>query len=261
MQTHTSYCNGLYYEAADAGEAVLFIHGFSLDTRMWDDQFEMFAQHYRAIRLDLRGFGKTPPPQSEYAHVDDIKTLLGELGEEKAHIVGLSMGGGIALDLAITYPQIVRSLVLVDSALGGFPYKASFGVGAKEAGLEVAKGRWLAHPLFAPANRNPLVGSRLVKMVTDYSGWHWLNRDPGRVPDPLPYHRLGEVKAPTLVIIGELEVPDFQAIADFLAREIRGARKVVIQGAGHMSNMEAPEKFNEVVLDFLSTHTSTPPSG
>ncbi|HKZ71305.1 MAG TPA: hypothetical protein VJ020_14555, partial [Anaerolineales bacterium] len=86
-------------------------------------------------------------------------------------------------------------------------------------------------------------------------------RDPGRVPDPLPYHRLGEVKAPTLVIIGELEVPDFQAIADFLAREIRGARKVVIQGAGHMSNMEAPEKFNEVVLDFLSTHTSTPPSG
>jgi pimeloyl-ACP methyl ester carboxylesterase len=261
MQTHTGYCNGLYYEVAGASEAVLFIHGFSLDTRMWDDQFEVFAQRYRVIRPDLRGFGKTPPPTGEYANTADLKAVLESLGEARAHIVGLSMGGGVALDLAITYPQIVRSLVLVDSAMGGFPYKSSFGVGAKEVGLEAAKQRWLAHPLFASANRIPAVAARLGQIVADYSGWHWLNRDPGRVPDPLPYHRLDEVTAPTLVLVGELDVLDFQAIAETLEQGIRGARKVEIQGAGHMSNMEAPEKFNEAVLGFLSTHTSTPPSG
>lgn len=251
MNKQTGYCNGLYYEAAGAGEAILFIHGFGLDTRMWDDQFEVFAQRYRVIRLDLRGFGKTPPPTGEYANTDDLKAVLESLGEERAHIIGLSMGGGVALDLAITYPQIVRSLVLVDSALGGFPYKSGFGVGAKEVGLEAAKQRWLAHPLFAPANRHPALAARLQQMVADYSGWHWLNRDPGRAPDPLPYHRLGEITAPTLVIAGELEVPDFRAIAEVLEQGIRGARKVVLPGVGHMSNMEAPEAFGQTVLGFL----------
>jgi pimeloyl-ACP methyl ester carboxylesterase len=241
----------LYYEAAGAGQAVLFIHGFGLDTRMWDDQFEAFARQYRAIRFDLRGFGKSPPPAGVYSRVEDIRALLGYLEADRPHLVGLSLGGGIALDVAVTYPAWPRSLVLVDSALGGFPWKTDFNVRAKEIGVEAAKRRWLAHPLFVPANESAQVAARLAQMVSQYSGWHWLNHDPGLVPDPLPVHRLESITAPALIVVGERDLPDFLSVASLLEREVRGARKAVLPGAGHMSNMEAPEAFNEVVLGFL----------
>lgn len=242
----------LYFEAAGAGEPALFIHGFSLDTRMWDDQFAVVARHYRAIRFDIRGFGKSPPPEGVYSQVEDIRALLKYLDADRPHIIGLSLGGGIALDVAVTYPSLPRSLVLVDSALGGFPWKTDFNVRAKEIGIEAARKRWLAHPLFVPANEKPLVAARMAQMVGEYSGWHWVNHDPGLVPDPLPYHRLDSIAVPTLVVVGERDLPDFQAVADVLQRGIRGARKVVLPGVGHMSNMEAPEAFNEVVLEFLN---------
>ena len=115
----------LYYEMAGAGDAVVFLHGFTLDTRMWDDQFERFAEQYHVIRYDLRGFGQSAvPTDAPYAHFDDLKALLDALGIEQAHLVGLSKGGGVALDFALAFPTYVRGLVLIDSILGGFSWSA-----------------------------------------------------------------------------------------------------------------------------------------
>ncbi len=257
MNTQTGFLkveNGeIYYEVAGAGEAVVLIHGLSLDTRMWDDQFAVLAEQYQAVRFDLRGSGRSPAPTGEYARVDDIQALLQFVGAPKAHIIGLSMGGGIAIDFALMYPQLTRSLIVIDSALGGYPYTTDFGEDPKAIGLEKAKANWLSHDFFVPANRNPAVAVRLRQMVNDWSGWEWLNHDPGRVPNPLPYYRLKEISVPTLVMVGELDIPDFQGIAEQLAREIPGARKVVIPGAGHMANMEAPEAVNAAIFDFLGS--------
>jgi pimeloyl-ACP methyl ester carboxylesterase len=159
----------------------------------------------------------------------------------------------VAIDFALERPHLTRSLVAVDSALGGYPYTMNFNMRAHEDGLERAKENWLAHPFFGPAQRNPAVTARLRQMVNDWSGWQWFNHDPSRAPEPLPYHRLKDIKASTLIIVGEQDVPDFQGIADTLVRDIPNARKVVLPAVGHMSNMEAPEKFNEVVLSFLVT--------
>ena len=245
----------LYYETTGTGEPVIFLHGNTLDARMWDDQFLVFAQQYQAIRYDLRGFGKSSPPNAApFAHADDLNGLLMHLGLAAAHLVGLSRGGGIALDFAVEYPARVRSLTLVDTTLWGYKGTASWrpvAEKAREAGWSAAKDLWLADPLFAPAMEQPAVAARLKQMVDDYSGWHWIHRGQERLPDPPTSERLDQIQVPVLAVVGERDLPDFHAIANLLAGQIPNARKVVIAGAGHMVNMEAPKQFNERVLSFL----------
>jgi pimeloyl-ACP methyl ester carboxylesterase len=107
----------LFFESVGEGEAVVFLHGFGLDSRMWDPQFEVLQSTFRVIRYDFRGFGRSSlPPHNGYAHEDDLNALLSDLGSAPAHVVGLSMGGMMALRFAVAYPQSVRSLVLADSA-------------------------------------------------------------------------------------------------------------------------------------------------
>src|SRR5262245_57108437 len=104
----------LHYEVAGSGEPLVLIHGFTLDMRMWDDQFASLARHFQVVRYDLRGFGKSSMPTTEpYTHADDLKALLDCLNIERAHVLGLSMGGSIAINFALNYPAMVDRLVLV----------------------------------------------------------------------------------------------------------------------------------------------------
>lgn len=252
--TNRTNINGaqLAYDLHGTGAPLVLIHGFTLDLRMWDDQFEPFARHFRVVRYDLRGFGKSSVPDGRpYVHADDLAGLLDHLRIERAHVMGLSLGGGIALDFACLHPDRLADLVLVDSTLGGYPWTMSFDI--KKGATEVAdiKRNWLAHDFFAPALRRPDVAARLTQIVNDYSGWHWVNQDSDRFPPPSVYERLEAIRARTLAIVGEWDVPDFLDIAEVLAQRIPDARKVIIARAGHMSNMEQPEAVNRAVLDFL----------
>ncbi|MBI3241487.1 MAG: alpha/beta hydrolase [Chloroflexi bacterium] len=259
IQTGFAQVSGtrLYYEMAGAGQPLVFVHGFSLDTRMWDDQFEAFAQHYQVVRCDLRGFGQSATPASDpYTHLDDLKALLQILKIDSAHIAGFSLGGGIAIDFALTYPEATRSLITIDGTLGGYRWAKDWGgprATAQSAGVAAAREAWLDDELFIPANELPPVAARLRQMVTTYSGWHWLNRDPGRWLQPPAIERLEQIRAPALAIAGEHDAPDFHNIADILGQRIPSCRKVVVSGAGHLANMEAPEQVNEIVLSFLES--------
>ncbi len=249
----------LYYAVAGSGHPLVLIHGFTLDTRMWDDQFDAFAERYRVIRYDARGFGKSAVPTGEsYAPADDLRALLEHLGVESAHVLGLSMGGGLAIDFALTHPESTSSLIAVDSILGGYQWQefgatleAVFSAG-RESGVEAAKDVWLNSPLFAPALEQPEVASRLKQIVGDYSGWHFVNQNPARGSDPPAIELLHEIEAPTLVIVGERDLPDFHAIADTLEQRVPNSQKVVLPDAGHMSNMESPDRLDEAVLGFLA---------
>ena len=122
----------------------------------------------------------------------------------------------------------------------------------KEAGVQAAKDVWLEHPLFVPAREQPAVAARLAEMVSAYSGWHWVAAaNPERVLDPPAAQQLSTISAPTLIVVGERDLPDFLAIAAMLEQHIPNGRKVVMPGVGHMSNMENPEGFNQIVLSFL----------
>ena len=249
----------LYYEVAGAGFPVVFIPGFTLDTRMWDDQFETFAQSYQFIRYDMRGFGKSAVPTDKvYSHVDDLKALLDHLGLNQIFLVGLSKGGAVAIDFTLTHPQYVKALVLLDTVLGGFDWSAEGEARdglvwekAREGGIPAAKESWLAHPLFVPAHRQPNVAKRLWQIVEEYSGWHFVNHNHERDLDPPAAMRLDEIKIPTLAIVGQYDVPDFLNITELISQKIPGVQKIVIPNVGHMSNMEAPKQVNDAILQFL----------
>ena len=248
----------LFFESAGNGEAVVFLHGFGLDSRMWNPQFDALQSMYRVIRYDLRGFGRSSlPPQTVYAHEDDLNALLSSLGAAPARVVGLSMGGRMALRFAAAYPHSVRSLVLADAALDGQTWSTDWQTrwsamceAARAGHIEDAKSQWLAHPLFDPARANPMSASLLARMVDDYSGWHWHNRDTAHAPTPPLAERLGEIRVPTLVITGALDIADFQVVGTLLAEKLPAVRRISIDGSGHMVNLEAPREFNAALLTF-----------
>ncbi len=248
----------LYHEDAGAGPAVVLLHGFTLDTRMWDDQFGTLAQHFRVIRYDLRGFGQSAVPDAPYSHVEDLRALLDHLGIHRASIIGLSKGGAVALDFALTYPARATALALIDTVLGGFAWSAEGSARdalvweeARKGGIAAAKASWLAHPYFEPAMRQPAVTTRLAQIVGDYSGWHFVHDNPELGMAPPAIGRLGELNMPVLVIVGEQDVPDFVQIAAVIEQQVPQARKIVVPGVGHMANMEAPAVVTAALLGFL----------
>jgi pimeloyl-ACP methyl ester carboxylesterase len=249
----------LYYECTGSGHPLILIHGFTLDSRMWKNQFETFGKYYQVIRYDVRGFGRSDLPTVEpYSRPNDLKALLGHLDISNANILGISMGGKIAIDFALENPEMVDSLILADAALGGYQWK-EFGESlasvfdiARKSGVEVGKELWSSLDLFKSAIEKPDVFLALAQMLNDYSGWHFINDDPFSDLDPPSIQRLNEISVPTLIIIGEFDSTEFHSIGDILQEQISNARKVILPSVGHVTNMEAPDSFNGLVLDFLA---------
>jgi len=249
----------LYYEIAGTGHAVVFIPGFTLDTRMWDDQFEYFARQFQVVRYDMCGFGKSAvPTDQEYSHVDDLKALLDHLEIKQAYLVGQSKGGGVAIDFTRTYPEYVDALVLIDTVLPGFDWSAEgdarMGLIWEEAGrggIPAAKISWLTHPFFTPAQRQPAVAARLAQIVEEYSGWHFVNHNPEHDLNPPAAKRLREITKPTLAMVGQYDVPDFLNMTELIGQQVPRVRKIIVSNVGHMSNMEAPQEVNRAILQFF----------
>lgn len=251
----------LRYVVAGEGDPVVFIHGFGLDLGMWDPQWLAFARRHRVIRYDMRGYGDSSLPDGPYSHVDDLLALLGFLGANPAHLVGLSLGGRVALRIAAQHPEAVRSLTLADPAMDGHIWSADWlrrwramSDAAKGGDLVQAKKLWREHILFEPANKEPGVAAALRIMIERYSGWHLGHPDPGSAPAVPVAQALAGIATPTLVVVGELDLPDFQSIARRLREELPAVESRTLAGAGHMSNMEAPRAFNELVLQHLERH-------
>src|SRR5262249_29840423 len=154
---------------------------------------------------------------------EDLAALLDHLGIGRAHVLGLSLGGAIVTEFALAYPARTTALIPVDPVLWGVRWAPDYQQSlhdiwalGKTDGIEAARALWLAPPMFARALARPAVGARLSRIVGDYSGWAWTHDDPGRVPDPPAAARLEAIAAPTLAILGELDVPDFHVTTDLL---------------------------------------------
>src|SRR5437868_6830290 len=128
----------LYYETLGEGHPLVLIHGGYMDRRMWDDQFPIFAERYRVIRYDVRGFGKSPLPQMPYSDIQDLAALLAFLGVKKTYLLGSSLGGIIALDFTLEHHDMDDALILVGSPVPGFPIELLY----TEEQLEQQKLRW-----------------------------------------------------------------------------------------------------------------------
>lgn len=252
----------LYYEVAGAGAPVVFAHAGIADRRMWDGQFAVFAERYRAIRYDQRGFGRTTAQPAPHSHLRDLAALLDHLGVERAHFIGCSKGGRLIADFALAHPERVLSLVMVNSALPGFEDSgseppqwaeilAAFKAGDLERTNELEIQVWIDGARRNPERVDPAVRAlalemNLIALRNDHAGLGEAERPPDGAG------RLGEIAAPLLAIASDLDDPDFIRAAEFAVANVAGAQMAVIAGAAHLPSLEQPEEFNRVVLDFLA---------
>ena len=251
----------LYYEVAGKGfPLVLISGGGTLDRRAWDDQFEEFARHYRVIRYDIRGIGKSARPREAFSHSRDLYALLRFLGVRKAHLVGLSFSGAIAIDFALEHPAMVSHLILAATGTStdaksraNLDGVLALSAMAKQDGVERAI-EFIAGLPFFISQENLAARARLRRIYLD-------NRDlfENEFPlvrlwqpaDPPAAGRLHEIRAPALILAAENDHPAYREITDKLAAGIGGARQIVIPGATHLMHMDKPRDFNRAVLDFL----------
>jgi pimeloyl-ACP methyl ester carboxylesterase len=261
-QSGAAEINGtkIYYEVAGAGHPLVLIHGGQMDSRMWDDQFHLFSKTYRVVRFDVRGYGKSPASKNVYASEDDLAALLKFLKIEKAYIVGLSLGGRIAIDFALRHPEMTDGIVPVAPGLSGFHFTEDPSewniLRAVQAGdFAKATDYWLQTGYMAPAMGNPQIAPRLRQLSLDNVHENLDNPLLETMPNPPAIDRLSQIKAPTLIIVGNRDVADIHEICGLLRARIPGAKEIVIEGSGHIVNMENPEEFNRAVLDFLGSHS------
>jgi len=251
----------LYYETMGEGHPLVLIHGGLMDGRMWDRQFNLFAKEYKVIRYNLRGYEKSEAPNDRFSHIEDLFHLLKFLNIDTSYILGLSLGGMIAIDFTLEHPDMVDALIPVASALNGYPYAdaedfeskflAIFGT-AKEEGLDKAVELVLKLPFFVPVEHGTETVSKMRTMIKDnFETWS-KHQEFYIWPSPPAIQRLSEIQVPTLVVVGDHDVTDILGVADTLAKEVTSAKKVVIHGAGHHVNMEKPREFDRVVTNFLN---------
>lgn len=246
-----------YYETAGRGTPVIFLHGFTLDLRMWARQVEHFSKNYKTFAYDSRGHGQSDCPASGYSRddrVSDLYRLARYLKLGKFHLVGLSMGGATALGYALDHPDDLLSLTLVDSAAGGYKPPSKYQdlrQVAVEQGVEEAKRRWMKSTLFYFLNRNESLKEELREMMKGHCGQLWLDHKRGKYKDRDDVSLSAHLKIPTMIFVGEKD-RFFLPLAKTLHENIENSELDIVAGVGHMLNMEAPQRFNMRLEQFLN---------
>jgi len=247
------------YDVSGRGPAVVFIHGWTHNLSVWDDQVAALKNRYEVVRFDRRGSGKSTGISDQSADPQDLLLLLEALHIPRAYIVGHSRGGDVALRFAAAYPQRVRGLILYGAYPQGFPrspdvdqFFSSLPGIAQKNGLDSVGKLILASPLaWVPPGRNDIT-ERYRHLWASYSGKDLLDPQPpsNRVAEPTAEQIKG-LRMPTLVIVGDHEAPFIAVAADSLTRWIPGAKKVVIPNAGHGAHFAQPASFNSALMDFI----------
>src|SRR5215207_7777233 len=259
----------IYYETAGTGTPLVMIHAGVADRRQWNNEFAYFAQGHQVIRYDMRGYGKSEPVDGEYSHLSDLVALPDTLEiREPAVLMGCSMGGGLALDFALTHPARAQALILVGAGPSGLeldvPRPAKFDEVEKafEAGdldrvAELETQIW-----FDGTDRTPeQVNQAMRKLLFEMDRIALAHEAKGlgkRLPNtPAPaFDRLGDLAIPVLLIVGAHDTPYALAAADYMAEQMPSARKVISEDAAHLPNMDQPDEFQGIVKNFLGSLVS-----
>ena len=256
----------LYYQETGTGEPVILVHGHSLDHRMWDTQFNEFAKHYRVIRYDVRGYGRSSEQSEDYqfTHAADLVKLMDALQIDKAHVVGLSMGGFIGADMLGCYPERLKSAVLASGNIRKSP-GPSTPMDEEEAarrdkeiaelkakGVDVMKREWFEGLMKSGGTQRERMREPLWQMIEDWQAWQPLHKEVRVIIGMDAYVALQDNNptVPVLLVEGNAPGNRYAKEPDIL-NYLPNGKQIVLDDCGHMLNMEQPEAFNQAVLDFL----------
>ena len=258
--------SGIAFDDEGSGPPVALVHAGVADRRMWADLAAALANGHRVIRHDVRGAGETLPPTGAWSHHTDLLGLLDELLITRAHLVGASMGAGIAVEAALARPGMVGSLVLV--APGGALFDgppASFRPiwaaevealdrGDLDAAVEINLRAWVDGPNRTAEAVDPDVRAfvgRMQREAFELPEW-----DPEQAPEhelsPTAAVRYRELDCPVLVVLGDSDDPAILEVGERIAREAPRARSIVVPGTGHMLTLERPAAFAAILASFLA---------
>lgn len=261
--------NGVHYhvERAGSGPPLVLLHGFTGSAVTWEPFLPIFARAFATIAIDLLGHGQSAAPANAVRYrpecvVADLVVLLDRLGVRRAAWLGYSLGGRVALRVALEQPPVVAALVLE----GVSPGIADAAERAERArsdealaeliereGITAFVDRWERLPLFASQTRLPpaaWAALRRQRLANDPVGLANSLRGLGQGAQPPLHGRLADVRVPTLLIVGE-EDAKFRRLAEEMAAIMPEARVAVVTGAGHAAHLEQPDLFAQAVLDFL----------
>jgi 3-oxoadipate enol-lactonase len=254
----------LFYEREGSGNPVVWLHAGFLDRRMWEPQFARFASRYDLIRYDQRGFGRSDPPRDTYWESRDLAKLLDHLSIGSAYLVGVAMGGRIALDFAADYPGRVDGLVVYAPTVSGYRARSEAeealwkeidvredaieGLARQPGPAAIAAKLDLWAPGVPPELR---AGLETIAMENRERALGKPDPFRGRMHPPTA-ERLWAVLAPALVVTGEHDLPAFDALADWLAEKLPNAQRTVLAGGDHTGNLSQSEAFNELLEGFLA---------
>jgi len=244
---------GIDYEDGGRGPAVLLSHGYSATGRMWRPQRPALEPRYRLVSWDMRGHGHTESPgdparYSEALTVADMRGLLTHLGIDRAVVGGLSLGGYMSLAFYRRHPEMVRALIICDSGPGyrNAEARAAWNQRAHERARDLEARGLEALSGSSREMREAMRDHRSAQGLA-HAARGMLAQQDAAVIDSLP-----AIRVPTLVVLGDRDTP-FVAPCEYMAKKIAGARLEVIKDAGHSSNLDQPDAFNRVVLDFLDS--------
>jgi pimeloyl-ACP methyl ester carboxylesterase len=249
----------LYYEMIGHGdETIVFIHDGLVHREVWDNQFSYFAKNYKVVRYDRRGYGRSPKPETTYSNVEDLHQVFNFLKINKAILIGMSAGGGLAIDFTLKHPNKVSSLIVVGAVVSGFSYSDHFLTrggrlqAADYANPEKLLKYFVKEDPYEIAPQNTEVKEKLWKLMETYpQNIDFSKNRLADQPERPAIEFLNEIQVSTLIIIGEFDIPDVFVHAGAIESGIPYAQKVIIQNAGHLVPIEQPKIFNEQISNFL----------
>ncbi|SFJ00717.1 alpha/beta fold hydrolase [Thermoflavimicrobium dichotomicum] len=253
----------LYYEIQGQGEPVLFIHGFPLDHTLWDECWNHFIQDYQTIRFDLRGMGKSSAPLHNFSYVEDCLQLLDDLEIEQVHMVGFSVGGRIAIDVALQAPSRIRSLFLISPGLSGYSWsdevikseeKMKYYLNHEQwdQATEHMMHFWVAGPHRQIGEVYPHVRNKVRQLFQQ----SWLRMREWKGKEVLNFKaidQLQQISCPTWILVGQDDIEDCLQIGQLLEKQIKGAKLLLIPDAAHFLPIEQPERLVEEVRKGLQS--------
>ena len=253
--------------AAASGTPVVLIHAGIADRRMWDPQWSQLASERSAVRLDLRGFGEsTTQPDGEWSHVADVLETLRQLGIERCHLVGASFGAGVAVEVALTAPDLVESLLLCPPGgsllatltpdLEDFfdAERAALARHDLDAAVEANIDAWVVGPRRSACevDRAVVAAVRTMQRRAFDVAASWQGNAPELELDPPALERLSEITARTLVLVGGHDLETTDDAAARLIAGITGARRIDWPDVAHLPSLEEPQAFLDLLMDWTA---------
>lgn len=251
----------IYYQVAGEGQPFVMLHAGIAHSAMWEPQVEHFSRDYQVVTYDQRGFGKTVTATKEFNRRDDLLALFDHLKIDRAILMGCSMGGGLALDFTLEHPERVSKLILIAAGISGAPpdpylvkgweeQDAALAAGDVEKVIDLELKMWVDGPNRTPEQVPARVREKVRAMELDNLKLDTEDYKSAQL-EPPAVNRLGEIKIPTLVIFGTGDQPSVIANGQALVKGIPQAQELILEGIGHVPNMELPGEVNRAIEGFL----------